>query len=839
MSTVSLQEALRIAIQHHQAGQLPQAEAIYRQILQAQPEHADALHLLGVIALQVGQHGVAAELIGKALRLAPNSPDFHGNFGEALRGLGRLEEAATSFRRAIQLNPRLASAYNNLGIVLKQLGRDAEAVASYRQALALNPNYFQALNNLAISLKGLGQATEAIQLYRQALAIKPDSAETCNNLGVALREAGEAREALEHFHRAVTLAPEFADAHEGLGSCLRQLGQLGDAVTAYREAVRLNPRLANAWNNLGVTLKDCGKSSEAIAAYQQALAIQPDLAEAHNNLGIVLKEQGALRAAMLHLQQAISLKERYAEAWNNFGLVLEIQGQVEEAVAAYRQALEFDPTLARAHSNVLFALNYLPGLSAQQIFDEHVRWAKTYADSLLDKAPLPAGLPYAHQSETEAPSPSRATYAHKSEGVAPPPSRGRQGGGWGKSEASQINTTRCGTYLSPPPLPNPPLEGEPTSDCPGPCARRLRIGYVSPDFRQHPVAYFLEAVLAHHNATQFEIFCYSDVASPDAVTARLRALSHQWRDIHGLSDEGLYTQIRQDGIDILVDLAGHTDRNRLFVFARKPAPVQISWIGYFNTTGLRAMDYFISDVYSSPPEISQLYTEKLVRLPHTRFCYHPPECAPPVAPPPAEHNGFVTFGCFNNLAKLNDEVIATWAQILNTLPTSRIVLKALALGDDAVQARYWKLFASHGIADERVVFSGFSPHAEMLGQYGDIDIALDPFPFTGGLTSCEALWMGVPLITLAGETLVSRQSASLLMNLDLPELIANSPQHYVEVAVELARNPSRRLFLRNSLRAQMKTSPLCDANGFTQDLEQIFLDTYRACKEKHPTPYAE
>lgn len=750
MSTVSLQEALRIAIGHHQAGQLAQAEAIYRQILQAQPKHPDALHLLGVIALQVGQHGPAVELIGAALQAAPNNADFLGNYGEALRGLGRQEEALATYREALRLNPRHSSAYNNLGIVLKQLGRDAEAIAAYRQAITLKPDYFQALNNLAITLKEHNQADEAIRLYRQALTINPDSAETCNNLGVVLREQGQGEEAAALFRRALTLRPEFADAHEGLASCLRDQGRLGEAVAAYRQALSLNPQLANAWNNLGVALKESGQPLDAIAAYRQALEIQPEMADALNNLGIALKEQGTLTAAAAHLQRAITVKAGYAEAWNNLGQVLEIQGNVEEALSAYRQALKLNPAFSRVHSNILFALNYLPGLTAQEIFEEHRRWAQTYADPLTPPA-------------------------------------------------------------------SPPTVVE---------KQRLSIGYVSPDFRQHPVAYFLEAVLAHHDATRFEIFCYSDVSAPDAVTARLRGLVPHWRDSHGLSDEALGQQIRHDAIDILIDLTGHTDRNRLFTFARRPAPRQASWIGYFNTTGMQAMDYFISDVYGSPTEIPQLYTETLVRLPHSRFCYHAPDYAPTVAPLPAAQNGYVTFGCFNNLAKLNDAVIALWAQILTALPSSRLVLKALALGEEVIQASYRERFAAHGIATERLIFSGFSPHAEMLVQYGDIDIALDPFPFTGGLTSCEALWMGVPVVTLAGETLVSRQSASLLNNLDLAELCAATPRQYAAIAVALANTPQRLAELRAGLRERMAASPLCDAAGFTRDLEQAYREMW-------------
>lgn len=746
MNTISMQEALRTAIKLHQTGQLTQAEAIYRQILQVQPEQSDALHLLGVIAHQVGQHQAAVEMIGKAIRLAPRSPEYHVNLGEALRALGRLDEATSAYRKAIRLNPKFATAYNNLGIALRQQGKNAEAATAYRRAIAVKLDYPQAHNNLAITLKDQGDLAGAIEHYRRAIALDPASAEAHNNLGVALKEQGLPDQALECFRQAITLKADFAEAYEGLGSALRALGRLDEAVDAYRSAIRLNPRFAEACNNLGVLLKDTGRSAEAIVAYQQALDLDPELADAHNNLGIILKEQGLLEQAISHLRRALALRPGYAEACNNLGLALEIQGKVAEAITAYRQALIFDPDLSRAHSNVLFALNYLPRHDSQEIFEEHLCWAKTYADALR----------------------------------------------------SNMAAT------------------------PGKAPGRLSIGYVSPDFRAHPVAYFIEAVLARHDPEQFEITCYSDFIVPDEVTTRLRSLAHRWRDIHGLTDEQACEVVRRDGIDILIDLTGHTDRNRLLLFARKPAAVQASWIGYFNTTGLAAMDYFISDQFSSPAGQERLFAEELVRLPHSRFCYRPPDYAPGVADPPCLKNNYITFGSFNNLAKINGDVVALWAEILSAAPGSRLFLKSLALKDRNTRERYLNLFTAHGIEQERISLSDHSPHAEMLSEYGKIDIALDPFPFTGGLTTCETLWMGVPIVTLAGETLVSRQSASLLVNLGKAEWIAESPRRYVEIALELAGAPTGLLDLRRNLRAWMAASPLCDAEVCTRDLETAY-----------------
>ena len=280
------------------------------------------------------------------------------------------------------------------------------------------------------------------------------------------------------------------------------------------------------------------------------------------------------------------------------------------------------------------------------------------------------------------------------------------------------------------------------------CDRRLRVGYVSGDLRYHPVGYFLARVLSAHDRRSVEVFCYSNSAVVDAMTARLRAVSDQWRSIVGMSDADAASLIRRDGVDILIDLSGHTNRNRLPLFASRPAPVQASWLGYYGTTGLAAMDYVLMDAVSAPPGEERWYSEAVVRLPHGRFCYDPPETAPAPADPPFSRRGHVTFGCFNNISKIGPDVVRSWARILEVSPGARLICKWRTLGDENSRRRLIEAFAAAGVSADRLEPRGFSPHQEMLAEYGDIDIALDPFPFGGGLTSCEALWMGAPVVTL-------------------------------------------------------------------------------------------
>ena len=359
--------------------------------------------------------------------------------------------------------------------------------------------------------------------------------------------------------------------------------------------------------------------------------------------------------------------------------------------------------------------------------------------------------------------------------------------------------------------------------------RRLRIGYVSSDLRQHPVGFFFAPVFTHHDKEAFELFCYAGVRHPDALTAQCQAGADHWYEVTALSDAALAERIRADRIDILIDLSGHTRGHRLLTFARKPAPVQVTAGGHYDTTGMTAIDYLISDRFHTPQGAERYFSEALIRLPHDYICYGPPDYAPAVAPSPLARHGYVTFGCFNNLAKVTPEVIALWARILHALPSSRLRLQTRELGDSATCARYHALFKEEGVAINRIELQGHIPHRQLLTAYGEIDIALDPFPYSGGLTTCEALWMGVPVITLSGHCFAGRHSTSHLANAGLPELITTTPEEYVAVALALAQDADRLTTLRQGLRERLAASPLCDAAGYTRDLEAA----YRGMWEKY------
>jgi predicted O-linked N-acetylglucosamine transferase (SPINDLY family) len=363
--------------------------------------------------------------------------------------------------------------------------------------------------------------------------------------------------------------------------------------------------------------------------------------------------------------------------------------------------------------------------------------------------------------------------------------------------------------------------------------RPLRLGFLSSDFGQHPVGYFLIRVLENLEQCGGEIICYSDRIPQDELTSRFQTASTTWFNVAPLSDERLAQQIREDRIDILFDLAGHTARNRLLVFARKPAPIQITWIGYVGTTGLDAMDYIVADRHEIPAAAEKHYCEKVLRMPDGYVCYDPPGYAPPVSPLPAEKNGWVTFGCFNNPSKITAQVVETWAKILIRVPRSRVLLKYRGMNDSSVVDRFSEIFAVHGVDTDRLTFLGRSSHEELLREYRNIDIALDPFPYSGGLTTCEALWMGVPVITCPGETFASRHSLSHLSNVGLTETVARDLSEYVELASGLANDLPRLSKWRAELRERMSSSPLCDGPRFAGNLMDLLRDVWQEWCEQN------
>ncbi|MEE8429319.1 MAG: tetratricopeptide repeat protein, partial [Gammaproteobacteria bacterium] len=654
--------------------------------------------------------------------------------------------------------------------------------------------------NLGIALKGLGRPQDAVHHYQQALALQPDSAEAHNNLGLAWKELGRLDAALRHYGQALALRPDYANAHINRGNAYQAQGQPEQAIPCYERALQINPAAAEAHNNRALALKELGRLQDAITGYQRALALQPDYASAQLNLGNALQAAGQVDQAVACYERALELQPDWAEAHNYLGIVLLIQAKVEEAIHSCKRALSLKPDYAGAHLNLGNALQVAG--RPEEAIRSYEQALKLQPDFAAAQNNLLGTINHSSQY-----TPADIFNKHV--------------------EIAKLQEQALAKHIKPHTNLRDP-------------ERRLNIGYVSPDFREHSVAYFIEPILAHHDHERFEIFAYYNNNQNDPVTQRLQGHCQHWRNITTLSDDDTTELIRRDEIDILVDLSGHSAANRLLVFARKPAPIQVAYLGYPNTTGMTAMDYRLTDGWADPIGASEsLYTEELVRLPQGFLCYGPPADSPPVHKLPALETGSIMFGCFNNSAKITPQVITLWAGILQAVPGSRLLLKSRQMGDRGVQMRYAALFAEHGIGRERVEMMGQVPdNRSHLGLYNRVDIALDPFPYNGTTTTCEALWMGVPVVTLAGGRHAGRVGASILSSIGMPEWIAKDSGTYRSSVLGLASDLDRLAALRESLRERLAASALMEAQRFTHELETTYREMWHTwCKKCGASPH--
>lgn len=826
-STADISNAFQAAVGHHEAGHLNQAASIYLQILQIEPNHPDTLHFLGLIDHQLGNYEIAVERINKALVFIPNFAEAHYNLGVVFKDQGNLDKAVFSFQKALSIQPNFAEAYSNLGVALQAQGKLDEAVNSYQKAVALKPGYAEAHYNLGVAFKDQGKLNEAVVSYQKAVSVNPGHAEAHYSLGRALKDHGQVAEAIASYQMAVSLAPDYAEVHYNLGNVLKDQGQLAEAVASYQKAVLAKPDYAEAHDNLGNAFQCQGQLLEAVASYQKALSLMPDYAQAHYNLGNALRDLGQLDNAIASYRRVLEINPDYAEAYTNLANILYDIGQQDEAIANFRRALQIKPDFAEAHYNLGNALQVTgqlsePMASYRRALEIKPDYAEAYANlgSLVyDMGQQDEAMAYFRRALEIKPDlasiHSNLLFAYNLQVNHVRAEALDEARSFGERAAQ-----RAQPYSTWPSTPEP--------------VRCLRVGLVSGDLGQHPVGYFLDSVLAALSARfseKLRFYAYPSATRFDAVSERIKGICEGWRSAVGLPDETLARLIHEDKIDILIDLSGHTDHNRLPLFAWKPAPIQVSWLGYFATTGVAAMDYLIADPWTLPEAEEPYFTEKIWRMPETRLCFTPPEMDIDIAPLPTLVNGYVTFGCFNHLAKMNDTVVALWARILKTVPCSRLFLKAKALREASEQRSVIGRFAAHGVDADRLMMEGPEVREKYFSAYHKVDIALDPFPYTGGTTSVESLWMGVPVLTLAGASFLARQGVGLLMNAGLAEWVAVSADDYVARAVSRANDIQGLAILRSGLRHQVLASPIFDAPRFARHFEDTLRGMWQIwCK---------
>jgi len=779
----------------------------------------------GNALLDEGKPREALQHYREAVALVP-SPEAFVSLGYTLSELGLASEAREALEQAVRMDVTQFDAVYLLG-TLALAGADYPlAISHLSRALELQPGTDMVLRDLcsACFLEGdlararevaeagvaahpqlpdfhfylgniltrQGQAAKAVECFDTALRIKPGFAEAQHNRALALQAAGRLDEAAQGLHAALALRPGYAQALYGLASVLTDQHRPREAEPYCREALALDSNDAEAHNALGNVLLALGRPDDAVTSYARALALNDGLARVHGNLGVARMAQDRMGPALESLRRAVELDPGYARGHNNLGIALQREGRLEEAIAAYGRALELDPALAQAHSN------FAAALQAQGHHERAITsWRRAlelqpdFFDAWSNLVYVMSFLPGVSPREylEEAMRLGRAAAARTTPFTA-----------WPSTPATAL------------------AAGEP-----------LRVGFVSGDFREHPVGFFLEGILGEIDPSRLTLIAYPTRPGEDRLTARIKPHFAAWTSLAGLSDEEAAQQIHSDGVHMLVDLAGHSEHNRLPVFAWRPAPVQLAWLGYFASTGMPGIDYLVADHPGVPQECRQDFTEAIRYMPDTRLCFTAPEGADAlrVGPLPALSNGFLTFGCFQNMTKLNDGVLALWSKVFRALPGARLRHQSRQMADPALREQLFQRLERHGIARGRVELAGPTSRQAYLAAHQQVDIMLDTFPYTGATTTCESLWMGVPTMSLAGRTLLARQGASLLTCAGLADWVAGDEDGFVSHLVKQCADLEALAALRAGLRQQVLASPLFDGSLFARNLESLMLDLWR------------
>ena len=732
-----------------------------------------------------GRFDEAIVVYQQILRSHPNDQTVAANLASALVRAGRLNDGLNLYRDLTSRNNQQPELWFNFANALQRSGQHAEARRAFERTLSIAPKFFPAALNLANLVRDIGDTAEAIAIYRQAIALNPQHPKPRINLARLLRRQKQFDLANEVLHDGL---PADSPSAELLYERAILAYETSDTVVAFQtvqQLLTLQPKYGNAYTLIGLVEYERGNVESAVRWWSELSKLEPNNPEPHINLGTLRQKEHRHEQAVGHFREAVRRAPDDRGANLKLGLILSTTGHVSEAMQIGQRLAEKFPDRPEGFSLMANGLHEQGRCDeSRAAFDKalskknddttligNALFSSLYSDTLSDDGILEVHRQLAsrlHELATQHDPP------------APCPARIRNSGS------------------------------------------RLRIGYLSPDLLMHPVGYFVEPILKHHNRQQFEVLCYSDNASVDELTKRLRSLDLTWHECSAWNDVRLEEQIRSDRLDLLIDLCGHTAKNRAMVLARKPAPILATYLGYPGKTERPSNDWLIADHHLCPTEQVLDSHEQIARLPHCFLCYQPQPDTPEVAPPPFEKNGFITFGSFNHLAKLTDTTVKLWSRVLDAVPDSKLVLKALPLADKETRRLTRQRFADCGIDPDRVEpLPPTVPLSAFLAEYSRMDIALDTVPYNGGTTSCDALWMGVPVVTLPGGRFSSRMGASVLKTVGLEEFVAKNQDDYVRIATSLAADTTKLQTLRSSARNQIVDSPLCNAAKFTRHFESV------------------
>ncbi|MDB2464536.1 tetratricopeptide repeat protein [Amylibacter sp.] len=804
MAKLSVGQALLKAKSHGKKGEFEEAQKLYQTVLQAFPKNKRAQKGLAAlnkpkqpVATQgppqetinqlvnfynQGQLVVAAEQAQALTEQYPKAFIIWNILGAAHKGLGKTFEASEAFKKVTELNSTYADGHNNYGVTLKDQGKLEEAIKAYNKALSLKPDYVGAYYNMGNALQDQGKLEEAITSYNKALELKPDYAEAYYNMGVTLQEQGKLEEAVEAYEKALAIKPDYADAYYNMGVTFKEQDKLEESIEAYNKALAIKPDYADAYYNMGITLQEQGKLEQAIEAYEKALALKPDYADAYNNMGNALKDQDKLEQAIEAYEKALALKPDYAEAYNNMGAVLQVQGKLEQAIEAYEKALALKPDYATARAQCLYQLAHICDWSA-------IEEDQCYLPELGISGNAIA--PFTLLSLEDAPERHRL----RSENYA--------------KEHFPVKSL---------------MKFERPSQMP----KRLRIGYFSADFKEHPVAYLIAKVLEQHNCGEFEVFGYSLHGSSSCnLHQRIKKSFDYFTDVKDMSDKEVALRARHDRIDIAIDLNGYTQNARTGIFAYRAAPIQINYLGFPGTMGANFIDYIIADQNLIPPSNQKYYFEKQLYLPNT---YMPTDNGRKFSKHSILRNNMglpdsaFVFCCFNNNYKISPNEFDIWMRLLTKVENSVLWLrKSNQLSDKNIIKEAQK----RNIDSSRLVFTDRVSIDDHLSRYKLADLFIDTFAFNAHTTASEALWAGLPVVTKLGKGFAARVAGSLLNAVGLPELITHNEEAYEALILELATKPKKLAKIKKKLATNRLTQPLFDTEQYTKHLEKGYQQAYQ------------
>ncbi len=882
-ATLTVAQAMNHAIAAYSAGDWGKAEQLGRLILSAHRDHFDALNLLGVIMAQTRRTLEAAAFLGRAVAAQPRNAAAHNNYGNVLKELRRFDNARASYERALKIDPNFADAHYNRGVTLHELGlfeearasyerglqlrpdhadaycsrgnslleleRFEEAIEDYSRALKIRPQHAQSHFNRANALQKLKRLDEALDGYAQALTMRPDFSEALYNRANALHDLGRFEEALTAYESALKCTPNNAEAHGNRGNTLQALKRYQEALESYDRSVKLAPDDAEAYFNRGNALQALKRNDEALESYERAVQIRPDFADAHYNRGNALKEIKRLEAALDAYDRALQYKPDFADAHFNRGTVLKDLNRPEAAQQSYDRALRINPQYAEAYNslgNLLQVLNRFE--EALDSYDRALAIWPDYADAYANRGIVLGEL---RRYEDALGSFERALWIKPdSEWVFGPWLHTKmQLCEWGDFEAQigELTAKILHDKKASPPFPvlalvdDPALQRRaveawvagkyPVNRSLPPIARgarheKIRIGYFSGDFRNHPVSMLTADLIETHDRSRFEVIAFSFGADPqDELRRRMERAFDRFIDVRDKSDAEIAQLARQMEIDIAVDLGGFTDGGRPSLFALRAAPLQVSYIGYLGTMGADYMDYLIADATTVPEEHRQHYAEKIAYLPS----YQANDSKRVIADKRFTREelglpstGFV-FCCFNAIYKITPQSFSSWMRILGQVEGSVLFLLA---ENGRVERNLRNEAGVRGIAAERLIFGKRLPVPEYLARYRSADLFLDTLPYNAGTTASDALWAGLPVLTQRGESFASRIAASLLNAIGLPELITTTSQQYESTAIELANNPGRLAAIRENLQRNITSTPLFDTRLFARHIEAAYAQMY-------------